>query len=175
MITPMGGRDVERKREMRDRPRPRTKLAIVYVASFLLILGLSASWKALGLSDIPVWVSLLVAVFGAAIAVRVIAMPFMKVSSSEEPSVQLLLASMTDRTGTTMSVAEKHETIRTVRRSTWWGSAVLIVFGVLMIGYASQPVPMKLFWILAGLLLVLAAIAWGVSGWREIRRLRKLP
>ncbi|MFD4743813.1 hypothetical protein ACFWNH_30945 [Rhodococcus qingshengii] len=160
---------------MRDRLSPRTKLAIVYVASFLLILGLSASWTALGLSDTPMWVSLLVAVFGGAVAVRVIAVPFMKVRSSEEASVQLLLTSMTDRTGASMSVEEKHETIRTVRRTTWWGSAVLTVFGVLMIGYASQPVPMKFFWTLAGLVLVLAAIGWGISGWREIRRLRKLP
>lgn len=53
---------------------------------------------------------------------------------------------------------EKHEKIRTVRRITWWGSAVLTVFGVLMIGYTSQPVPMKLCWTLAGLVLVLAAI-----------------
>lgn len=65
---------------------------------------------------------------------------------------------MTDRTGASMSVEEKHEKIRTVRRITWWGSAVLTVFGVLMIGYTSQPVPMKLCWTLAGLVLVLAAI-----------------
>lgn len=84
---------------MRDRPSPRTKLAIVYVAAFLLILGLSASWKALRLSDTPAWVSLLVAVFGGVVAVRFIAMPFMKASSSEEASIQLLLTSMTDRTG----------------------------------------------------------------------------
>lgn len=159
---------------MRDRLSPRTKLAIVYVASFLLILGLSALRTPLGLSGIPMWVSLLVAAFGSAAVVRFTAVTFKNVGSSEDPSVQLLLKSMTDRTGANMSAEEKRETIRTVRRSTWWGAAVLTVFGVLTIGYSSQPVPSQSLWTVLGLALVLAAIAWGISGWREIRRLRKL-
>ncbi len=158
--------------KMRDRLSTRTKLVVFYVAVFLLILGMSALSNALGLSDTSVWVSLLVAVFGSAAAVRFIAVPFSNIGSSEDPSVQLLLKSISDPSGASMSAAEKHQRIRDSRRSTWWGSAVLALFGVLTIGYSSQPVPMKSFWTVAGLVLVLAALWWGVSGRREIRRLR---